>query len=83
MRDASTKAEAGRERSSVGTSQVSRLSQSSPKGGLRAAYFQVLACDECQGIFRWQRARGFHLIPFRTEKLSPLAPLVLQCNAGE
>ena len=24
-----------------------------------------------------------HLFPFRTEKLSPLAPMVLQCNAGE
>ena len=26
---------------------------------------------------------GFHLFPFRTEKLSPLTPMVLQCNAGE
>ena len=26
--------------------------------------------------------RGFHLFPFRTEKLSPPAPMVLQCNAG-
>ena len=24
-----------------------------------------------------------HLFPFRTEQLSPLAPMVLQCNAGE
>ncbi len=24
-----------------------------------------------------------HLFPFRTEKLSPPAPMVLQCNAGE
>ena len=24
-----------------------------------------------------------HLFPFRTEKLSSLAPMVLQCNAGE
>ena len=28
-------------------------------------------------------AAGFHLFPFRTEKLSPLAPMVLQCNVGE
>ena len=28
-------------------------------------------------------AAGFHLFPFRTEKLSPPAPMVLQCNAGE
>ena len=28
-------------------------------------------------------AAGFHLFPFRTEKLSLLAPMVLQCNAGE
>ena len=26
---------------------------------------------------------GFHLFPFRTEKLSPAAPMVLQCNVGE
>ena len=26
---------------------------------------------------------GSHLFPFRTEKLSPLMPMVLQCNAGE
>ena len=28
-------------------------------------------------------AVGAHLFPFRTEKLSPLAPMVLHCNAGE
>ena len=28
-------------------------------------------------------ARGIHLFPFRTEKLNPFAPMVLQCNAGE
>ena len=28
-------------------------------------------------------APGFHLFPFRTEKLSPVAPMVLQCDAGE
>ena len=28
-------------------------------------------------------AAGSHLFPFRTEKLSLLAPMVLQCNAGE
>ena len=28
-------------------------------------------------------AAGSHLFPFRTEKLSPFAPMVLQCNAGE
>ena len=28
-------------------------------------------------------ASGFHLFPFRTEKLSPIAPMVLQCNVGE
>ena len=26
---------------------------------------------------------GSHLFPFRTEKLSPLTPMVLQSNAGE
>ena len=28
-------------------------------------------------------AAGSHLFPFRTEKLSPPSPMVLQCNAGE
>ena len=28
-------------------------------------------------------AAGSHLFPFRTEKLSPLAPMVLRYNAGE
>jgi len=26
---------------------------------------------------------GAHLFPSRTEKLSPLAPMVLRCNVGE
>ena len=28
-------------------------------------------------------ATVFHLFPSRTEKLSPVAPMVLRCNAGE
>ena len=28
-------------------------------------------------------AAGSHLFPFRTEKLSPFVPMVLQCNVGE
>ena len=28
--------------------------------------------------FRWPTAAGFHLFPFRTEKLSPPAPMVLR-----
>src|SRR5574344_1785917 len=31
----------------------------------------------CQRIFQAAIARGFHLFPFRTEKLSPAAPMVL------
>ena len=38
---------------------------------LRAAKYQVVI------------AAGSHLFPFRTEKLSPPAPMVLQCNVGE
>ena len=34
-------------------------------------------------IYQVVIASGFHLFPFRTEKLSPFAPMVLQCNAGE
>ena len=28
-------------------------------------------------------AAVLHLLPFRTEKLSPLTPMVLQCKVGE
>ena len=34
-------------------------------------------------IFRRLIALGFHLFPFRTEKLSPTAPMVLQRFVGE
>ena len=34
-------------------------------------------------IYQVVIASGSHLFPFRTEKLSPFAPMVLQCNAGE
>ena len=37
-------------------------------------------------LFRDNRvamAPVFHLFPSRTEKLSPAAPMVLRCNAGE
>ena len=55
------------------------------------SYFQVLvgiqpiACLWIYVITHNQVviAAGSHLFPFRTEKLSPLAPMVLQCNAGE
>ena len=34
-------------------------------------------------LFEVATAAGSHLFPFRTEQLSPPAPMVLQCNAGE
>ena len=34
-------------------------------------------------IYQVVIAAGSHLFPFRTEKLSPPAPMVLQCNAGD
>ena len=43
----------------------------------------VFACVIRQTPFWVVIAAVFHLFPFRTEKLSPLAPMVLQCNAGE
>ena len=39
--------------------------------------------DELETIYQVVIAAGSHLFPFRTEKLSPPAPMVLQCNAGE
>ena len=44
----------------------------------------VLACRDLSiPIYQVAMAAGPHLFPFRTEKLSPPAPMVLQCNAGE
>ena len=40
-------------------------------------------CARLATIFQVVIAAGSHLFPFRTEKLSPPAPMVLQCNAGE
>jgi hypothetical protein len=39
--------------------------------------------DECQPYYQVVIAAGSHLFPFRTEKLSPPAPMVLHSNAGE
>ena len=59
----------------------------------RSPYTCMVGDDNCQlSIMNYQLcfekhqvviAAGFHLFPFRTEKLSLLAPMVLQCNAGE
>ena len=38
---------------------------------------------QLEKIYQVVIAAGSHLFPFRTEKLSPFAPMVLQCNAGE
>ena len=43
----------------------------------------LLVCKYVITHYQVVIAVGFHLFPFRTEKLSPLAPMVLQCNAGE
>ena len=58
---------------------------------MRGTYFQVLVTNRhlCLLVkivithIQVVIAAGSHLFPFRTEKLSPLAPMVLQCNAGE
>ena len=41
------------------------------------------ACYYLDKLMSMDRVSGSHLFPFRTEKLSPPAPMVLQCNAGE
>ena len=43
----------------------------------------LLVCKYVITHYQVVIAVGFHLFPFRTEKLSPLAPMVLQYNAGE
>ena len=47
------------------------------------ARFATLGQRMFNEIYQVVIAAGSHLFPFRTEKLSPLAPMVLQCNAGE
>ena len=43
-----------------------------------------LMADRSQGLkFYGDYSEGVHLFPFRTEQLSPSAPMVLQLNAGE
>ena len=42
-----------------------------------------MKCLVYEKIYQVAIAVVSHLFPFRTEKLSPLAPMVLQCNAGE
>ncbi len=46
-------------------------------------FIHVLLVKICQPLYQVVIAAGFHLFPFRTEKLSLLAPMVLQCNVGE
>ena len=40
----------------------------------------LLVCKYVITHYQVVIAVGFHLFPFRTEKLSPLAPMVLQCG---
>ena len=47
------------------------------------SHFSLLISHLSVAIFQVVIAAGSHLFPFRTEKLSPPAPMVLQCNAGE
>ena len=55
--------------------------------GARLGYLGCLGYLECLVDLEKKHqvviAAGSHLFPFLTEKLSPPAPMVLQCNAGE
>ena len=46
-------------------------------------YVVLLVCKYVIPHYQVVIAVRSHLFPFRTEKLSSLAPMVLQCNAGE
>ena len=57
---------------------------------MRLVVGQVFACGDSQSRRDYRKTTfpvaivaGSHLFPFRTEKLSPPTPMVLQCNAGE
>ena len=43
----------------------------------------VFVCARVNKVYQVAIASVSHLFPFRTEKLSPTAPMVLQCNVGE
>ena len=45
--------------------------------------YSLLVCKYVIPHYQVVIAVRSHLFPFRTEKLSSLAPMVLQCNAGE
>ena len=45
--------------------------------------YSLLVCKYVITHYQVVIAVRSHLFPFRTEKLSSLAPMVLQCNAGE
>lgn len=50
---------------------------------LQEKYDKVIMYRKSQTPYQVVIAAGSHLFPFRTEKLSPPAPMVLQYNAGE
>ena len=47
------------------------------KFSLTTCYFKTLKLKKSVKDLKVAIATGFHLFPFRTEKLSPLAPMVL------
>ena len=50
---------------------------------LRTVALRGVLQHEVMTIYQVVIAAGSHLFPFRTEKLSPPARMVLQCNVGE
>ena len=46
-------------------------------------HYELCIMNYALSDFQVVTAAGSHLFPFRTEKLSPSSPMVLQCNAGE
>ena len=52
------------------------------KIGLRIVFYQIVFGFHMSLLFTVVIAPGFHLFPFRTEQLSPVAPMILH-NCGK
>ena len=50
--------------------------------GLRIVFYQIVFGFHMSLLFTVVIAPGFHLFPFRTEQLSPVAPMILH-NCGK
>ena len=66
-------AKSGLEKEESASERIKKRLEQTPKKGQK-----LLTCFNMSTLFPVVIASGFHLFPFRTEKLSPTAPMVLR-----